>query len=278
MNEFFHVMTLPFLACLILAGIHAYLGLHVIERQVIFVDLALAQIAVLGASLALAFGQSMDSVQAYWMSLGFTLVGAAIFSLTRFKEQRIPQEAIIGIAYAVAAALLVMVVSRSGEGDEHIREALVGNILLIRKAEVLKIATIYSLVGLFHYVFREKFLLISRDPQAAYRQKINVRLWDFLFYASFGFVVTSSDRIAGVLLVFSFLVVPSVAALLFSNKIRMRLALGWAIGFLASVLGMAVSYYLDFPTGASVVCMFGVILVLCAFFKKILSGFKKKNI
>ena len=268
MNEFFHVMTLPFIACLILTGIHAYLGLHVIEREVIFVDLALAQIAVLGASLALAFGQSMDSVQAYWMSLGFTIVGAGIFSLTRFKEQRIPQEAIIGITYAVSAALLIMVLSRSGEGDEHIRQALVGNILLIRGSEVLKILGIYSVIGVFHYFFREKFLLISQNPEEAYRKGINVRFWDFLFYASFGFVVTSSVRIAGVLLVFSFLVVPSVAAILFSNKTRIRLAIGWAIGFLASVLGMAVSYYLDFPTGASVVCMFGLILVVSAAIRK----------
>src|SRR5207244_2793728 len=127
MSEFLHVMALPFAACLILAGIHAYLGLHVIERQVIFVDLALAQIAALGASLALVFGYGLDSVQSYWMSLGFTLGGAAIFSLTRFKKQRIPQEAIIGITYAVSAALLILVLSRSGQGDEHIKQALVGN-------------------------------------------------------------------------------------------------------------------------------------------------------
>ena len=264
MNEFFHVMTLPFVACLILAGIHAYLGLHVIEREVIFVDLALAQIAVLGGSLALAFGQSMDSVQAYWMSLGFTILGAAVFSLTRFKEQRIPQEAVIGISYAVSAALLIMVLSRSGEGDEHIRQAMVGNVLLIRRPEVLKIAMIYSVIGFFHYVFRDKFLLISRDPQEAYRKKVNVRLWDFLFYASFGFVVTSSVKIAGVLLVFSFLVVPSAAAVLFFDDVKKRLWLGWTIGFFASALGMALSYHFDFPTGASVVCTFGAILVILA--------------
>ena len=268
MSEFFHVMSLPFLACLILAGIHAYLGLHVIERQVIFVDLALAQIAALGASLALIFGYSMDSGHSYWMSLGFTIAGAAIFSLTRFKKQRIPQEAIIGITYAVSAALLVLVLSRSGEGDEHIKQALVGNILLIRGSEVLKILAIYSVMGVFHYIFRGKFLLISQDPQEAYRRGWNVRFWDFLFYVSFGFVVTSSVKIAGVLLVFSFLVVPSAAAILFSSNTKTRLILGWAIGFLASAFGMAVSYYLDLPTGASVVCVFGLILLLLAFAKK----------
>ena len=270
MNEFFHVMSLPFLACLILTGIHAYLGLHVIERQVIFVDLALAQIAALGASLALVFGFSMDSIYSYWMSLAFTIAGAAVFSLTRFKKQRIPQEAIIGITYAVSAALLILVLSRSGEGDEHIKQALVGNILLIRGPEVLKIFIIYSVIGVFHYLFRERFLLISGDPEEAYRRGLNVRLWDFLFYVLFGFVVTSSVKIAGVLLVFSFLVVPSAAAILFSNNTKVRLLLGWTIGFLASVFGMAVSYYLDFPTGASVVCVFGLMLVILAFAKRLL--------
>ncbi len=264
MNEFLHVMALPFAACLILAGIHAYLGLHVIERQVIFVDLALAQIAALGASLALVFGYGLDSVQSYWMSLGFTLAGAAILSLTRFKKQRVPQEAIIGIIYAVSAALLILVLSRSGEGDEHIKQALVGNILLIRSSEVLKILGIYSIIGAFHYFFRENFLLISQNPDKAYQKGLNIKFWDFLFYASFGFVVTSSVRIAGVLLVFSFLVVPSVAAILFSNNTKIRLVLGWAVGFLASILGMAASYCLDLPTGASVVCTFGAILVVLA--------------
>ena len=270
MNEFFHIMTLPFLACLVLAGIHAYLGLHVIERQVIFVDLALAQIAALGASLALVFGYGMESAHSYWMSLGFTIAGAAIFSLTRFKKQRIPQEAIIGITYAVSAALLILILSRSGEGDEHIKQALVGNILLITPGEVLKVFLIYSVIGLFHYFCRREFFLISQNPEQAYKDGLNVRLWDFLFYASFGFVVTSSVKIAGVLLVFSFLVVPSAAAILFSNNAKTRLILGWTIGFLASVLGMAVSYFLDFPTGASVVCVFGLILVTLALAKKIL--------
>ena len=270
MSEFLHIMTLPFLACLVLTGIHAYLGLHVIERQVIFVDLALAQIAALGASLAVVFGHGMESAQSYWMSLGFTIAGAAIFSLTRFKKQRVPQEAIIGITYAVSAALLIMVLSRSGEGDERIKQALVGNILLIDPREVWKIFVIYSVIGAFHYFCRKRFFLISQDPDEAYKKGLNVRLWDFLFYGSFGFVVTSSVKIAGVLLVFSFLVVPAAAAVLFSNDAKTRLILGWAIGFFASVLGMAVSYFLDFPTGASVVCVFGAILIFLGFVRRII--------
>ena len=262
MSDFFHMMTLPFLACLVLTGMHAYLGLHVIERQVIFVDLALAQIAALGAGVALSFGFAMDSAESYWLSLAFTLAGAAVFSLTRFKKQRIPHEAIIGIIYAVSAAFLLLVLSRVGEGDEHIRHALVGNILLVSRKDVLKMFFVYSLIGAFHYIFREKFFLISENPEGAYQRKINVRLWDFLFYASFGFVVTSSVKIAGVFLVFSFLVVPASAAILFTQRRTARLWLGWLVGLCVSAVGMAVSYFFDFPSGASVVCSFGLALCL----------------
>ena len=267
MSEFLHIMILPFLACLIFTGIHAYLGLHVIERQVIFVDLALAQIAAVGASLAIVFGISIDSPYAYWMSLGFTIVGATIFSLTRFKKQRVPQEAIIGIVYAVSAALLILILSRSGEGDEQIRQALVGNILLIDLREIVKIFVIYSIIGLFHFFCRKQFFLISQDPEEAFRKGLNVRFWDFLFYASFGFVVTSSVRIAGVLVVFAFLIVPSTCAIIFSDSAKTRLMLGWGIGFLASTVGMAVSYFLDLPTGASVVCTFGLMLIASSLIK-----------
>jgi len=275
MSAFLEIMFWPFLACLVLTGIHAYLGFHVIERQVIFVDLALAQIAALGASIGIIFNYHFDSPQSYWLSLGFTVVGAFIFSVTRFElknqansKQSIPQEAIIGITFAVSAALLVLVLSRSGEGDEHIRQALVGNILLVTPGEVMKILIIYILIGALHFLLRDKFFLISQNPQEAFAKGLNVKFWDFLFYVSFGFVVTSSVKIAGVLLVFSFLVVPPVCAMLFSSDLRTRLALGWIVGFLASVLGMTVSYYLDFPTGASVVCTFGVIFSVLAAVRK----------
>lgn len=269
MAEFLQVMFLPFLACLVLAGIHAYLGFHVIERQVIFVDLALAQIAVLGASFAIVLGLGLDSPQAYWLSLGFTVIGAAIFSMTRFKKEKIPQEAIIGIVYAVSAALLILNLSRSGEGDEHIKQALVGNILLVSLPEIIKIAIIYTVVGAIHYLFRRHFLFISRDPQVAFEKGLNVRWWDFLFYVTFGLVVTSSVKIAGVLLVFSFLVVPSVCAMMFADSLKARLAIGWLVGFVVSALGITLSYFLDLPTGACVVATFGGVLVLLSFFRAV---------
>lgn len=264
MSEFIQIMLWPLLACLVMAGIHAYLGFHVIERQVIFVDLALAQIAVLGASFALVAGHDLDSSQAYWWSLGFAVLGAAIFSLTRFKNQRVPQEAIIGITFAVSAALLVIILSHSAEGDEHIKQALAGNILLVNPAEVRKLTGIYAVVGLLHFMYRKQFLAISKDPHTAMQQGLNIRGWDFLFYVLFGVVVTSSVKIAGVLLVFAFLVVPSVCALICSSHLKSRLAIGWAVGFAGSILGIAASYYLDFPTGASIVCVLGIILIAIA--------------
>ncbi len=269
MAEFLQIMALPLAACLILAGIHAYLGLHVLEREVIFVDLALAQIAALGGAVSVIFGADMDSSLAYGLSLGFTLVGATVFALTRFKKQRIPQEAIIGITYAVSAAFMVLLLSRSGKGDEHIWEALVGNILLVKSSDVLKMLFIYLAVGIFHAIYRKQFLQISSDPATAYEKGWNVRFWDFLFYASFGFVVTSSVKVAGVLLVFTLLVVPAATSMLFSDSIKRRLLLGWGVGFLGSAAGVSISYFLDLPTGATVVCTFGLMLILAALVKKV---------
>jgi zinc/manganese transport system permease protein len=217
----------PFVASLILTGIHAYLGVHVVERGVIFVDLALAQIAALGATFAILVGMDPHGRGAYFLSLGFTFLGAAIFALARSRRGHIPQEAFIGIAYAVASAAAILAMSKATGETEHLKDMLVGNILSVSRAEVLKTAILYGVVGLFHYIFRHKFLLISTNAAEAERQGLNVRLWDFLFYASFGFVVTSSVAIAGVLLVFCYLIVPSVGAMLFADRVGPRLAIGW---------------------------------------------------
>jgi len=264
MSQALELLTVPFLACLILTGIHAYLGLHVIERGVIFVDLALAQIAALGVTSAFLAGHGLQSTAAYFYSLAFTFLGAAIFSLSRMKGGRIPQEAIIGIVYAVSAAAAVLAVDRAPHGAEHIKYILVGSILTVSTQETLNLLLLYSGVGLFHWIFRHRFLLISLDPQEADRQGLWVRFWDFLFYISFGFVVTSSVQIAGVLLVFSYLIVPAVCGSLFSHRVGPRLLIGWTLGFAASVVGLTGSYVWDLPTGATVVCTFGLILILAA--------------
>ncbi|MBI4970868.1 MAG: metal ABC transporter permease [Candidatus Omnitrophica bacterium] len=262
-------MWKPLLACLILTGIHVYLGIHVIERKVIFVDLALAQIAALGATCAILFGYELHSSVTYWFSLLATVLGALIFSITRTRHEKIPQEAIIGIVYAMAAAAAIMILSRSAEGDEHIRSMLIGNVLLVSVPQIIKILLLYSLLGVFHWYFRRIFILISTKPVLAFQRGMNVKLWDLVFYLTFGVVVTSSVQIAGVLLVFSYLIVPAVAAILFATKLSTRLLLGWATGTVVSFLGITISYFLDFPTGATIICVFGTVLVILAVLKMV---------
>ncbi|TAK03503.1 MAG: metal ABC transporter permease [Candidatus Manganitrophaceae bacterium] len=262
MESLLSLLLWPFSACLILTGIHTYLGIHVIRRGVIFVDLALAQMAALGATAALLFGADLHDPAAYWASLGMTLIGAAFFSLSRLRDEKIPQEAMIGIVYVVSAAAAVIVLDRAPGGAEHIRGLLVGNILTVTPAQITKTALLYAAVGLFHWFFRKTFLLISFNPDAALRKGYRLRLWDFLFYAAFGVVVTSSVSLAGVLLVFAFLIVPAVASLLAAEGIAPRLWIGWGIGTAASLLGLAASVMLDLPTGAAVVCAFGLLLLV----------------
>jgi zinc/manganese transport system permease protein len=260
-----------FVASLILTGIHAYLGVHVVERGVIFVDLSLAQIAAFGATVALLLPISGGDAHApvvYWISLAFTFLGALVFSTIRSTRARIPQEAIIGICYAVASAASILAMSKATSESEHLKDMLVGNILAVSWAEVIKTALLYAAIGAFHFVFRRQFLAISMDHGRHNHQPpshgLSVRFWDFLFYASFGFVVTSSVSIAGVLLVFCYLIVPSVAAMLYADSIGKRLAIGWTMGTIVSALGVYLSLKLDLPTGATIVCTFGVVLIIMA--------------
>ncbi len=255
MSEFFVSMTYPFLACLLLAGIHVYLGIHVIERQVIFVDLALAQFAALGAVCAILFGYNaeLDPWTAKAFSLAMAVGAASVFSLTRQRNDRVPQEAIIGIAYAAAVAASILASAHLPHGADEIRELLAGSIIWVTRETIIEAAAVYATVGVFHYIFREQFLAVSLDPSDARRRGVNVRLWDFLFYASFAVVVTSSVAIAGVLLVFAFLMVPAVAAVLLSRSIRTRLAIGWTIGATVSFAGVSLSYVSDLPSGPVIV-------------------------
>jgi zinc/manganese transport system permease protein len=266
----FQILLPAFVASLILTGIHAYLGVHVVERGVIFVDLSLAQIAALGSTVAYLAGYDLHSTTAYLFSLGFTFLGAAIFALSRpHRSTRIPQEAIIGIVYAVSAALAILIMSKATQETEHLKEMLVGNILSVSWPELGKTAVLYALVGVFHFVFRRKFLAISMNHTEPMPHGLNVRFWDFLFYMSFGFVVTSSVAIAGVLLVFCFLIVPSVAAMLFTERLGARLAIGWTMGAMVSAGGVALSFVLDLPTGATIVGTFGAALLAVAILRAV---------
>jgi zinc/manganese transport system permease protein len=253
-------MWVPFLMCLVLTGIHAYLGLHVIAREVVFVDIALAQIAALGATAAILVGFDVESRVSYLFALGATFLGALVLSLTRSRKRRVSQEAVIGVVYAVSAGGAVLLTDRAPHGAEHLRSMLVGNILTASGEHVAKVAMLYGAIGLLHWCCRRQFFLISTNPDEAFRQGWHVRFWDFLFYATFGVVVTTSVRIAGVLLVFSYLIVPALAGIAVGGSMTRRLLIGWGFGTLVSVIGMVASAVLDLPTGATVVCAFGLTL------------------
>jgi zinc/manganese transport system permease protein len=256
------VMFWPIAACVLLPWLLVYLGLHVVQRGIIFIDIAMAQMASLGICVAVLMQFEPESLMAYLMGLAVTLIGAAIFSTTGKRVSQVPQEAIIGITYVVAAAAAVLVLSRSAHGNEEIRNMLVGDITVVSATEVWKCFVVFVAVGIVHFALRKNFLLISFDRDAAYARGLRVRWWDFLFYATFGLVVTIFVRVAGVLLVFSYLIVPAVCGVTLARRISARLLIGWAISFIGGIAGLFLSFWWDFPSGAAIVCTFGALLVL----------------
>ena len=260
------IMAPAFFECMILVGIHSYLGLHVLRRKVIFVDLALAQIAALGTTVGFLFGILPDSIGAYWFSLIFTFIGAGVFSISRIRHEKIPQEAVIGLTYAIAASVAILVIDKAPHGAEHIKEILTGSILWVKWETIRNAAIIYSFVGIFHFIYRKQFILISENPDEAYKKGMNVRFWDFLFYVSFGVVITHSVGTAGVLLVFVFLVVPAITSMLITNVWWKQLVIGWSMGVVVSILGLYLSYIGDLPSGPTVVSFYGLMLILVALY------------
>jgi zinc/manganese transport system permease protein len=265
----------PLAACMVIVAIHSYLGLHIIAREVIFVDLSLAQMAALGSTVAILAGHESGTAISYAYALGFTTLGAALFALTRTNHKgRVPQEAIIGIVYVVASAAAILVADRAPRGGEAIKDILVGNLLWVTWPAILKMAAAYAALGLFHFVLRKRFLTISFEPETALASGWRIRWWDFWFYLSFGVVITLSVPVAGVLLVFSFLVVPAAVAFQFTTSQKALALLSWLTGILASAAGLAVSFKYDLPTGPVIVCMFGLALVLAFLLRRMSAGGK----
>lgn len=262
MSEAFEIMKWPLLACLLLPAMLVYLGLHIVRREIIFVDLALAQVAALGICVAILLGHDAHDWQTTAWSAALTFVGAAVLTLTRPSGKRVPQEALIGIVYVVAAAASFLLLSRSPEGNEELRKTLVGEVLLVRPDEVLRTFALFAAVGAIHFAFRRKFLMLSFDPERGRAEGMRLWFWDFLFYLLFGAVVTSFVRMGGVLLVFSYLIIPAVCANLLATSLRMQLVLGCGIAMLSGVGGLYGSYRLDLPTGATIVCALGLALLL----------------
>jgi len=257
--NFFAVMALPLLACVLLVLILPALGQHVLARGVIFVDLALAQIAALGQSVAFLLGAEPHDPATYYWSFGFTLLGAALFSFLWDREHSVLQEAFIGISFALATAATLLLLANAPHGAEHVSGALSGEALgWVTWRDIAIMATLFAVVGSFLFVNRKKLLLCSEDPKRARAAGLSVKKWDFLFYASFGLVVTSSVKVSGVLAVFSYLIVPIVCSTLLGRRGPARLYWAWGIALVASVLGAALSYAKDWPMGATIVCLFGV--------------------
>jgi len=259
------VMRWPLAACLILPPLLVYLGLHVVEREVIFVDLALAQVATLGTCVALIMGYTFHDRATFWISLGVTFLGAALFSWSRSSQKRaVPQEAIIGITFVVAAAGVILLLSRVAGGKEELEHLLTGDILNVTGTEVGQRAALFVVLAVFYGAFHSRFAMISSDPGKAFADGLRVRLWDFLFYAAFALMVVSFVRVAGVLLTFAYLIVPAVCAVMLTKRWTGRLVIGWGIAATASLLGLAASYWLDLPTGAAIVCACGLLLVIAS--------------
>jgi zinc/manganese transport system permease protein len=257
------VMKWPFVACLLFPPLLVYLGLHVVKREVIFVDLALAQVATLGTCVALLLGHHFDDRITFWISLGVTFIGAAFFSWSRnASKSAVPQEAIIGITFVVAAAGVILLLSRVAGGKEELENLLTGDILNVTRGEIAQRAVLFAALGAFYAAFHRRFISISSDPEKAAASGVRVRLWDFLFYAAFALVVVSFVRVAGVLLTFAYLIVPAVCGTMLSSRWSKRLLIGWAIAVAASVIGLWTSFKMDLPTGAAIVCASGLLLAI----------------
>jgi zinc/manganese transport system permease protein len=249
----------PFLVAFCLVGIHAYFGIQVLTRNIVFVDLALAQIAALGATVAFMLGHPALGTATYGYSLAFTLLAAVLLAFTRAWSARIPQEALIGVIYVVAAAAAILLIDRAPQGAEHLKQILTGNILLTGLESVAVIAPLYAAIGIVHWLLR------ARMHPGSFA-------WEFVFYASFGVVVTSSVALAAVLLVFSFLIIPAAIGVLYADSMARQLAIGWIAGTITSALGLAASFLLDLPTGATMVCTFGASLALAGLLYPFLRG------
>jgi zinc/manganese transport system permease protein len=257
------VMKWPLAACLVLPPLLVYMGLHVIEREVIFVDLALAQVATFGTSVGLLMGYDAHDRITFWISLGVTFLAAALFSWSRKRGgTAVPQEAIIGITFVVAAAAVILLLSRVAGGKEELENILTGDILNVTAAEVGQRAALFAAVAVFFVACHKRLALISEDAEHAFAEGLRVRLWDFLFYAAFAVIVVSFVRVAGVLLTFTYLIVPAVCGATLTNGWRNRLVIGWGVAVVASMIGLITSYTMDLPTGAAIVCACGLLLVV----------------
>ncbi len=264
--EMLSLLIAPIVASLVITGIHCYLGLHIVSRGVIFVDLSLAQMAALGATVGVVIGYEMESPTIYFLSLGFAFLGALIFALGRFEKEKVPQEAIIGIVYAVSSAIAVLLLQKTPHGPEELHRILVGSILFVSWKTIIETSLIYIALGAIHIIFRKQFMSLTFGNG---EDNLNKKKWDFFFFVTFAIMVTSSVQIAGILLVFSYLVIPAVAAMFICSNITSRLICGWTFATVGSLLGIWFSAVKDFPTGASIITVLALMLLVVIVYSKV---------
>jgi len=269
MHEIFHFISVPFLISLSMIGILSYFGIHVLEREIIFIDIALAQMATVGSALAFFIWHVEENNWiAYLLALGFTIIASYFYAVTRKRIKQIPQEAIIGVTYAIAAAGALFMLGLASGGDIHMEEMLTGHILWAGWHDLFICVLIYSIIGLFHWIFRKRFKEISQNYHNQSGKSTRTEFWDFLFYVSLGFVITYSVRLGGVLVVFTFLIIPSTFSALFFTKWSSRLVLAWLMGIIAILGGLIASFAGDFSFGPSIAAFLGLELLVAAFIVK----------
>jgi zinc/manganese transport system permease protein len=245
-------LWVPLLVCWLLAGVHAVLGFRVIARNIIFLDLALAQLAALGAMLGMAMGLAPEGMGVSLAAMGMTSLGAVFFVLIPEKYRGVSQEVMIGLVYVMAVAGVMIALHSSPAVGHHLTEMLVGNILFIPASELWSLVMYYAVLMTAYALVR--YVILPRLGAGS-------RWHDFVFYLFFGWAVTSSVKVAGVLLVFVFLIVPAVAALWWGVKSPFRRwVFAWGIGLVFSSLGVLLSVKLDWPTGAAIVLAAGMVL------------------
>ncbi|HDZ41326.1 MAG TPA: metal ABC transporter permease [Bacteroidetes bacterium] len=260
----------PFLGCILIVLINVYFGIHVIKREIIFIDIALASIAALGSAVGMVlFNVGHEEVahgdHAFWpylFSLGFISIASLAFTLLRHKTISIPLEAIIGIAYAVATTLTVIILDKGAGGDVHVHDMLVGTILWISGPQLARLAIVVAITGIFHIVFRKKFMNLTESFHNHEPDIKRYKLWDFLFYFSFGLVVVEAVKIAGILTVFAFLILPASLSVLLTGNWTGKLIVGWLAGIAASFAGLLFSLKLDVPSAPVIISLLGLVLIL----------------
>jgi len=256
------MLGLPLLACVMMVGILGYLGLHVLKREVIFIDIAVAQVAALGATVAHIFLHVHgDSPLALGCAIGATLLTALFFAVVRRRVSRLPIEATIGITYAIVAAGTLFAIGKSACGHSHVQEMLNGSLLWVGWSDLLWSALVFAGTGACFLACRAPFQRISDDYENAVREGGRVMGWDFLFYALCGIVITFAVRLAGVIVVFCFLIIPATLSALLAAKWHVRLLIAWAAGTIASIAGLLFCHWLDFSAGISVSLFLGISLL-----------------